>query len=337
MPCSTIEATPVAVWCKTCGVETRVAANGLLCGRCGTWQVRIVIGRRTRAEAGRTRGRDGGCGRKGRDRCARIADARRPAALSHDRGTAVQPLGPIRESIEVLTRILAENDRVAAHNREHLQAHGVLAVNLMSSPGSGKTSLLEATIDALGGRHGIAVIEGDLETENDAQRIRAKGVPAVQITTGQPCHLDAHMVHDALHGLDLSRYRHPVHRECRQSRLPGELRSRPACQRDAAVGDRRRRQAGQISGDVPRRRSGAVVQGRSARRAGRFRRPRRRRAMSGAGQSAPSDAGLGASAGNACAVDRLAGARACRVRAAAASGSPHANTSTTIITRRIER
>jgi hydrogenase nickel incorporation protein HypB len=74
----------------------------------------------------------------------------------------------------------------------------------MSSPGSGKTSLLEASIDILKGKYRIAVVEGDLETENDAQRIRAKGVPAVQITTGQTCHLDAHMVHDALHALDLS-------------------------------------------------------------------------------------------------------------------------------------
>ena len=91
----------------------------------------------------------------------------------------------------------------AAHNREHLDRHGILAVNLMSSPGSGKTSLLEATVDAIGDRFRIAVIEGDLETENDARRIRAKGVPAIQITTGSTCHLDAHMVHDALHALDL--------------------------------------------------------------------------------------------------------------------------------------
>ena len=79
----------------------------------------------------------------------------------------------------------------------------MLAVNLMSAPGSGKTSLLEATVDALRDELSIAVIEGDLETENDAERIRARGVPAVQITTGQACHLDAHMVHDALHALDL--------------------------------------------------------------------------------------------------------------------------------------
>jgi hydrogenase nickel incorporation protein HypB len=109
-----------------------------------------------------------------------------------------------RRSVDVLTRLLRENDRMAAHNREHFRRHGVLVVNLMSSPGSGKTSLLEATIEALAGRLRIAVVEGDLETDNDARRIRAKGVSAVQITTGQACHLDAAMVHDALHALDLA-------------------------------------------------------------------------------------------------------------------------------------
>jgi hydrogenase nickel incorporation protein HypB len=108
-----------------------------------------------------------------------------------------------RATVEVLTHLLHENDHQAGHNREHFDRHGVLALNLMSSPGSGKTSLLEATIDALGAEFSIAVVEGDLETENDADRIRARGVPAVQITTGQACHLDAHMVHDALHALDL--------------------------------------------------------------------------------------------------------------------------------------
>jgi len=108
------------------------------------------------------------------------------------------------ETIEVITAILGENDRVAAHNREHFDGHGVLALNLMSSPGAGKTSLLEATIRALDGRLTVAVIEGDLATENDADRIRACGVPAVQITTGNACHLDAQMVHDALHDLPLA-------------------------------------------------------------------------------------------------------------------------------------
>jgi len=111
-----------------------------------------------------------------------------------------------REAITVLHGLLDENDHTARHNREHFNAHGVMAINLMSSPGAGKTALLEATIKALGDEFRIAVIEGDLETENDAERIRSHGVTAVQITTGSACHLDAHMVHDALHELDLSTF-----------------------------------------------------------------------------------------------------------------------------------
>ncbi len=107
------------------------------------------------------------------------------------------------ESVEVLKSLLDANDHQAAHNREHFARHNALAVNLMSSPGAGKTALLEATIDALGDDVRIAVIEGDLETENDAERIRQKGVVAVQISTGSACHLDAHMVHDALHELTI--------------------------------------------------------------------------------------------------------------------------------------
>ena len=107
------------------------------------------------------------------------------------------------ESVEVLKGLLDANDHQAAHNREHFARHNALAVNLMSSPGAGKTALLEATAAALGGDLRIAVIEGDLETENDADRIRKQGVPAVQITTGSACHLDAHMVHGALHELEI--------------------------------------------------------------------------------------------------------------------------------------
>jgi len=109
-----------------------------------------------------------------------------------------------KAAVDVLHGLLDENDQQAAHNREHLEKHGVLAINLMSSPGAGKTALLEATITALKDELRISVIEGDLETENDAERIRAHGITAVQITTGSACHLDAHMVHDALHHLDLS-------------------------------------------------------------------------------------------------------------------------------------
>lgn len=106
------------------------------------------------------------------------------------------------KQVEVLHAMLHENDHQAAHNRAHFSAAGLLVVNLMSSPGAGKTSLLEATIRALAGKLTVAVIEGDLETENDARRIRAAGAQAVQITTGNACHLDAAMVHGALHRLD---------------------------------------------------------------------------------------------------------------------------------------
>ncbi len=108
------------------------------------------------------------------------------------------------ESVEVLKGLLDANDHQAAHNREHFRRHGAVAVNLMSSPGAGKTSLLEATISALGDDVRVAVIEGDLETENDAERIRRHGVTALQISTGSACHLDAHMVHAALHEIDLA-------------------------------------------------------------------------------------------------------------------------------------
>lgn len=105
---------------------------------------------------------------------------------------------------DVLQDLLIANNQTAAHNREHFDRHGVLAINLMSSPGAGKTALLEATIVALRERYRIAVIEGDLETDNDAVRIRAHGVPALQITTGTACHLDAQLVHQALHDLPLA-------------------------------------------------------------------------------------------------------------------------------------
>jgi len=108
-----------------------------------------------------------------------------------------------KTAVHVLESLLSENDHQAEHNREHFNEHGVLAVNLMSSPGAGKTTLLEATIQALKDEFRIAVIEGDLETENDATRIRKTGIPAVQIVTGTACHLDAHLVHRALHHLDL--------------------------------------------------------------------------------------------------------------------------------------
>ncbi len=114
--------------------------------------------------------------------------------------TSVKDLG----TIEVLGRLLDANNRMAGHNREHFDSHHVVAFNLMSSPGAGKTALLEVTIEALKSDFRLAVIEGDLETDNDARRIRAHGVPAIQINTGSACHLDARMVHEGLHDLPLS-------------------------------------------------------------------------------------------------------------------------------------
>jgi hydrogenase nickel incorporation protein HypB len=109
-----------------------------------------------------------------------------------------------KETIKILTHLLSQNDQQAAHNREHFDQHHVLAINLMSSPGAGKTALLEATIKALSQEFTIGVIVGDLETENDAQRIRRHGVSAFQIVTGTACHLDAHLTHQALHHFNLA-------------------------------------------------------------------------------------------------------------------------------------
>ena len=103
--------------------------------------------------------------------------------------------------IEVQARILSSNERMAAHNRRHFEAADVFAVNLMGSPGSGKTAVLEATARARKGLR-IGAMSGDLATDRDAERLRAAGIPAVSITTGSACHLDAELVHKALHELD---------------------------------------------------------------------------------------------------------------------------------------
>jgi hydrogenase nickel incorporation protein HypB len=107
---------------------------------------------------------------------------------------------PNKVSVEVHDRILSVNDRTAAHIREHFDEGGVFAVNLMGSPGAGKTAVLEATARSLAGRSRLGAIAGDLETERDADRLRLAGIPAAAITTGSACHLDAEMVHKALHG-----------------------------------------------------------------------------------------------------------------------------------------
>ena len=101
--------------------------------------------------------------------------------------------------VEVHDRILAGNERTAAHNRAHFAESGVLAVNLMGSPGAGKTAILEATSRLLAGQQRLGALAGDLATEHDADRLGRAGITARSITTGSACHLDADMVHRALH------------------------------------------------------------------------------------------------------------------------------------------
>jgi hydrogenase nickel incorporation protein HypB len=109
---------------------------------------------------------------------------------------------PSHKIVAVNQSLLAANDALAEKNREHIEELGAVAINLISSPGSGKTTLLEKTIERLGKELRIGVIEGDIETERDAERIRAKGVPVVQLTTGGACHLDAALVHKGIHALE---------------------------------------------------------------------------------------------------------------------------------------
>ncbi len=106
--------------------------------------------------------------------------------------------------IPVVRNILEVNERIAAQNREIFDRYGLLVINLMSSPGAGKTSLLEKTIEQLKDRIRIGVIEGDIQCSFDAERIAQKGVQAVQINTDGACHLDGNMIREALHQMDLS-------------------------------------------------------------------------------------------------------------------------------------
>jgi hydrogenase nickel incorporation protein HypB len=100
---------------------------------------------------------------------------------------------------DVQDHILSGNNQRAQHNREHFRSHGVFAVNLMGSPGAGKTAVLEATARLLGASGRCGALAGDLATDRDAARLTRAGVPALSITTGNACHLDAKMVHHALH------------------------------------------------------------------------------------------------------------------------------------------
>ena len=105
--------------------------------------------------------------------------------------------------VKIERDILSKNNAYADQNRHYLSKHGIFSLNLVSSPGSGKTTLLVETINALHDQLPVAVIEGDQQTDHDAARIRATGVPAIQINTGKGCHLDAHMVGQAMQQLFL--------------------------------------------------------------------------------------------------------------------------------------
>lgn len=105
--------------------------------------------------------------------------------------------------ISVVKNILEANERIARENRDLFRHNNLLVINLMSSPGAGKTSLLERTVDALKEKVRIGVIEGDIQSSHDAERIAQKGIPVVQINTGGACHLDGNMIRDALPELDL--------------------------------------------------------------------------------------------------------------------------------------
>ena len=123
----------------------------------------------------------------------------------HSRATAHSHAPGVSQKrmVQIEQDILAKNNAYAAQNRQRLADRGIFALNLVSSPGSGKTTLLVKTIEMLKGERRVTVIEGDQQTSQDAERIRATGAPAIQINTGKGCHLDAHMVGHALEKLDL--------------------------------------------------------------------------------------------------------------------------------------
>ncbi len=105
--------------------------------------------------------------------------------------------------VQVEIDVLAKNNEIATRNRAFFESKGILALNLVSSPGSGKTTILERTIGDLKGQMPLAVIEGDQQTLRDAERIEATGIEVVQVNTGTGCHLDGEMIHRAMHQLTL--------------------------------------------------------------------------------------------------------------------------------------
>lgn len=121
----------------------------------------------------------------------------------HHEAVASNPHLNDKKTISVIKKILDKNDQEAVHNRAHFDAQGVLAINIMGSPGCGKTALLEKMSEFE--TFSFCVIEGDLETNRDAERLKKKGINAHQIQTGSACHLDAFMVHKGLHHMDFEK------------------------------------------------------------------------------------------------------------------------------------
>ena len=122
----------------------------------------------------------------------------------HDHDHAHPHTHDEHRTLQVEQGILQKNDRLAERNRGYFQAKGLYVVNVLASPGAGKTAFIERTAADVGGRLRLGVIVGDLATENDAIRLRGHGIPAIQITTGSVCHLDAEMVARAMERLDLN-------------------------------------------------------------------------------------------------------------------------------------
>jgi len=136
----------------------------------------------------------------------RYAPVHSTAAPVHSKAAPAHSHAPglgAKRMVQIEQDILAKNNAYAAQNRQRLARRGIFTLNLVSSPGSGKTTLLCKTIEMLKGSHTVTVIEGDQQTSQDAERIRATGAQAVQINTGKGCHLDAHMVGHAMEKLEL--------------------------------------------------------------------------------------------------------------------------------------
>lgn len=140
---------------------------------------------------------------QGRVKLAQFLSAAHKSFVTHEHHHAVENSYEARRTVQVRRAILSKNDRLAERNRGFFHARGLLALNVLSSPGSGKTTFLLQTVRCLDKRPKSGLIVGDLATDNDAQRLRASGAPVVQITTGSMCHLEADMIARSIQQLEL--------------------------------------------------------------------------------------------------------------------------------------